>query len=309
MQPAIKARWQIHFCVLLWGFTAILGKLITLPALQLVWWRTLLVSGALLLSPKVWRGLKAMPAKLRWGYAGIGVLVSLHWLTFYPAIKLANASVGATCIALGPVFLSLVEPWIAGRKFDPRELLIGVAVVPGVAMVVGGVPLDMRMGIVVGTVSALLVALFGAFNKRLVEHGDPLTVTCIELGTGTLFLTLLAPLLPHVGPAFVWPSLHDAALLTLLSFGCTLLPFALALVALRHMSAFGTQMVTNLEPVYAILLAIVLLGEQRELDGWFYGGVAVILAAVFIHPLLSRKQTPPSQPELLGTAESHSVIE
>ena len=307
MQPATKARWQIHFCVLLWGFTAILGKLITLPALQLVWWRTLLVSGALLLSPKVWRGLKAMPARLRWGYAGIGVLVSLHWLTFYAAIKLANASVGATCIALGPVFLSLVEPWIAGRRFDPRELLIGVAVVPGVAMVVGGVPMDMRMGIVVGTASALLVALFGAFNKRLVEHGDPLTVTCIELGTGTLFLTLLAPLLP--GPAFVLPSAHDALLLLVLSFGCTLLPFALALVALRHMSAFGTQMVTNLEPVYAIVLAILLLGEQRQLDGWFYAGVAVILAAVFIHPLLTRKQTPPSQPELLGTAESHGVIE
>ncbi|HET6552006.1 MAG TPA: DMT family transporter [Dyella sp.] len=309
MQSVTKARWQIHFCVLLWGFTAILGKLITLSALPLVWWRMLLVTGALLLMPKVWRGLKAMPARLRWAYAGIGVLVSLHWLTFYAAIKLANASVGATCIALGPVFLALVEPWIARRRFDPRELLIGVAVVPGVAMVVGGVPIDMRAGIVMGAVSALLVALFSAFNKRMVEHGDPLTVTCIELGTGTVFLTLLAPLLPHVGPAFVWPSVHDAALLLLLSFGCTLLPFALALIALRHMSAFGMQMVTNLEPVYAILLAIVLLGEQRELDAWFYAGVAVILAAVFMHPLLARRRGQPSQPELLGTAESHNVVE
>ncbi len=309
MQPVNKARWQIHFCVLLWGFTAILGKLITLPALPLVWWRTLLVSAALLLIPSVWRGLKAMPARLRWAYAGIGVLVSLHWLTFYAAIKLANASVGATCIALGPVFLALVEPWIAKRKFDPRELLIGVAVVPGVAMVVGGVPVDMRMGIAVGALSALLVALFGSLNKRLVEHGDPLTVTFIELGTGMLFLTLLAPLLPHTGDAFVLPSAHDAILLLLLSFGCTLLPFALALVALRHMSAFGTQMVTNLEPVYAILLAIVLLGEQRQLDGWFYAGVTVILAAVFVHPLLTRKQASPSQPELLGTAESHNLMD
>lgn len=309
MPSVTKARWQIHFCVLLWGFTAILGKLITLPALPLVWWRMLLVSAALLLMPRVWRGLGAMPARLRWGYAGIGMLVSLHWLTFYAAIKLANASVGATCIALGPVFLALVEPWIARRRFDPRELLIGVAVVPGVAMVVGGVPMDMRVGIAVGAVSALLVALFSAFNKRLVDHGDPLTVTCIELGTGTLFLTVLAPLLPHAGPAFVLPSLHDAALLALLSFGCTLLPFALALVALRHLSAFGTQMVTNLEPVYAIVLAIFLLGEQRELDGWFYAGVAVILAAVFAHPLLGRRQGKTTQPELLGTAESHGVVD
>jgi len=309
MQPVSLARLQIHFCVLLWGFTAILGKLITLPALPLVWWRMLLVSGALLLVPRVWRGLRAMPSRLRWAYAGIGVLVSLHWLTFYAAIKLSNASVGATCIALGPVFLSFIEPWIAKRRFDPRELFIAVAVVPGVAMVVGGVPHGMRLGILVGTLSALFVALFGAFNKRLVEHGDPLTVTCLELGTGTLFLTLLAPLLPHAGSAFEVPGAHDALLLLALSFGCTLLPFALALVALRHLSAFGVQMVTNLEPVYSIVLAILLLGEQRELHAWFYIGVAVIIAAVFVHPLLHRRRGEPSQPELLGTAESHSVVE
>ena len=150
MQPVSKARLQIHFCVLLWGFTAILGKLITLPALQLVWWRMLLVALALLLMPRVWRGLRKMPPRLRWAYAGIGVLVALHWLTFYAAIKLSNASVGATCIALGPVFLSFIEPWVAKRKFDLRELLIGVAVIPGVALVVGGVPDDMRIGIAVG---------------------------------------------------------------------------------------------------------------------------------------------------------------
>jgi drug/metabolite transporter (DMT)-like permease len=309
MQAASKARLQIHFCVVLWGFTAILGKLITLPALPLVWWRMLLVMAALLLMPKVWRGLRAMPPRLLLAYAGIGVLVSLHWLTFYASIKLSNASVGATCIALGPVFLAFIEPWIAKRRFDPRELVIGAVVVPGVMMVVGGVPHDMRLGIAVGVLSALFVALFGSLNKRMVEHGDPLTVTCIELGTGTLFLTLLAPLLPHSGPAFMLPNPHDALMLLVLSFGCTLLPFTLALVALRHLSAFGTQMVTNLEPVYAIVLAILLLGEQRQLDGWFYAGVVVILAAVFAHPLLNRRQRGTKQPELLGTSESHSMVD
>jgi drug/metabolite transporter (DMT)-like permease len=309
MQPVNQARLQIHFCVLLWGFTAILGKLISLPALPLVWWRMLLVTGALLLVPRVRRQLRAMSWRLIGAYAGIGVLVSLHWLTFYAAIKLSNASVGATCIALGPVFLAFIEPWLARRKFDPRELLIGVAVVPGVVMVVGGVPVDMRIGIAVGVLSALFVALFGSLNKRMVESGDPLTVTFIELGTGTVFLTLLAPLLPHQGALFVLPGLHDALLLLALAFGCTLLPFTLALVALRHMSAFGTQMVTNLEPVYAIVLAIVLLGEQHELDHWFYLGVVVILAAVFMHPLLHRKQRVTTQPELLGTTESHSMVD
>lgn len=309
MTASRRAQLQIHFCVILWGFTSILGKLITLSAMQLVWWRMLLVTGALLLIPRVWRGLRAMPPRLRLAYAGIGVLVSLHWLTFYAAIKLANASVGATCIAIGPVFLAFVEPWLAKRRFDPRELMIGVAVVPGVAMVVGGVPHGMRLGVAVGVLSALFVALFGALNKRFVERGDALTISCIELGTGAVFLTMLAPWLPHTGSAFVLPGMHDTVLLLVLAFACTLLPFALLLVALRQMSAFGAQMATNLEPVYAIMLAIALLGEQRELNATFYAGVAVILLAVFLHPLLARRREPAGNAELAATAEGHNIIE
>ena len=309
MSPTANARLQIHFCVLLWGFTAILGKLITLAALPLVWWRMLLVSATLLLVPRVWRALAAMTARLRLAYAGIGVLVALHWLTFYGAIKLANASVAATCIAIAPVFLAVVEPWIARRRFDPRELLLAVAIIPGVALVVDGVPSGMRLGVAVGVLSALFVALFSALNKRFVEHAEPLAVTALELGAGAAFLALLAPLLPHAGAAFPLPDLHDAVLLGLLAFVCTLLPFSLALVALRRVSAFSMQLITNLEPVYAIVLAIVLLHEQRVLEPRFYLGVAIILAAVFAHPLLSRKRPHEAQPELLATAEAKGVAD
>ena len=296
MSPARRALLQIHFCVLLWGFTAILGKLISLDALPLVWWRMGLVTAALLLLPRVWRGLLALPKRLWLAYAGVGAVVSLHWLTFYGAIKLANASVAATCIALAPVFLALVEPYIAGRKFVGRELLLGVAVVPGVALVVGGLAPHMRLGVLVGSLSALLVAVFGALNKRLVAHADPLVVTCVEMGTGALFLTLLTPLLPyllpHEGALFPIPGPQDALLLVVLAIGCTLVPFVLSLMALRHLSAFGAQLVVNLEPVYAIVLAIPLLGEQRELGPSFYIGVAIILSAVFANPSLERAAKP-----------------
>jgi drug/metabolite transporter (DMT)-like permease len=307
MTPTRKAHLQIHLCVLLWGFTAILGKLITLGAMALVVWRMALVTAALLLVPRVWRGLRALPPRL-WGiYSGIGVLVALHWLTFYGAIKLANASVAVTCIALATVFVPLVEPWITGRRFAPRELLLGVAVVPGVALVVGGVPADMHLGIVVGTVSALLVAFFGALNKRFVHEADPLTVTGVELGAGGLALALLTPVLPWFGTPWVLPAGMDVVWLAVLALACTLLPFALSLVALRHLSAFSAQLAVNLEPVYAIVLAIVLLGEQRELGGLFYLGVVVILAGVFLHPLLSPGPAHKPEPATLGTAEAKAL--
>ncbi len=313
LSPAAKAQWQIHFCVLLWGFTAILGKLITLDALPLVWWRMLLVVAVLAFVPRVWRGLREMPRRLIAAYAGIGVLVGLHWLTFYAAIKLANASVGATCIALATPFTALLEPWLARRPFSRHELALGLAVLPGVALVAGGLDSSMRLGLLVGTVSAFLVAVFGSLNKRLIEHGDAFTVTGIELGSGAAALTVLAPVLAFVHPAlggnpFVLPGLNDGLWLIGLALVCTLLPFSLYLLALRHMSAFASQLATNLEPVYAIVLAAILLGEQKELTLTFYLGAAVIIGVVLVHPLVSRPRRI-TQPELMATSEAKSVAE
>ena len=290
MLPTTRALLQIHFCVVLWGFTAILGKLITLGALQLVWWRMVLVSGALLLVKRFWVGLRSLPGKLIGIYAGIGVVVALHWLTFYGSVKLANASVAATCMALTPIFISFVEPYLANRKFDASELLFGVAAVPGVALVVGGTPVEMRIGILVGAISAFFVSIFSSLNKRYIANSPALTVTGIEMAAGALMLTLIAIIVPLDAPLLALPSVHDAWLLAALAMGCTLFPFALSLVALRQISAFSASLAVNLEPIYAIVLAILLLGEQRELAPSFYAGVAIILIVVFMHPLWSGRK-------------------
>jgi drug/metabolite transporter (DMT)-like permease len=293
MKPATTATLQIHFCVALWGFTAILGKLISLAALPLVWWRMLIVVVSLAFVPRVVRSLRALPGRLWLAYAGVGGLVALHWLTFYGAIKLANASVAATCIALAAPLTALVEPWLTRSRFSARELTLGLAVLPGVALVVGGVPAGMRDGIIVGAVSALLVAVFGSLNKRLAQRGEALTATALELGAGLVVLSVLAPLMPFVlpklaGPLLEWPSPRDGMLLVTLALACTLLPFSLSFVALRHINAFSAQLAINLEPVYAIVLAALLLGEQRELTLQFYVGVAIIIAGVSLQPLFGR---------------------
>lgn len=289
MAPANKALLQIHLCVVIWGFTAILGKLITLPAFALVWWRMLLVVAALCVLPAFWRGLRNLDRRTIAIFAGIGTIVALHWVTFYGAIKLANASVAATCIGVAPILVSIVEPWITGRRFEWRELAIGVAAVPGVMLVVGGTPGGMRIGIAVGILSALLVAVFGALNKRYVHRGDALAVTGIELAAGTLFLTALAVVAGGAeATALTLPGLHDGVLLLILALVCTLFPFALSLVALRNLSAFSAQLAVSLEPVYAVFLAVLLLGEQRELGLQFYLGLAIILGSVFVHVLIRR---------------------
>jgi drug/metabolite transporter (DMT)-like permease len=289
LTPKTKAQLTIHFCVVLWGFTAILGKLITLPALPLVFYRMLLVAVVLAFVPRVRRGIRALSSRMILACMGAGVLVSLHWLLFYGAVKLANASVGATCMALSPVFLAVVEPFIARRDFEARELVMGVAVVPGVALVVGGIPSGMRAGLLAGVASAFFVALFSAVNKRLVAHVDSMTMTALELGAGAILLGAVSFVAPHEGPAWPVPSLSDARYLVILAMVCTLLPFTLALHALRELSAFATQLAVNLEPVYSIVLAVLLLGEQRELGLAFYAGVAVILAVVVAYPFLTQR--------------------
>ena len=275
MTSSTRAWLQMHFCVLLWGFTAILGKTITLPALPLVWLRMVVVTLALLLLPAFWKGLGRMSPRLMLIYAGIGALVTAHWITFYSAIKIANASVAATCMALTPVFVALVEPVLVKRRFDVRELFFGVAVVPGVALVVGGTPGGMRTGIAVGIAAALFGALFSTLNKKFVHDGDAITVTGLEMVVGAVCLAFISP--------HVWPNRHDALLILALAVGCTLVPYVLSLVALRHLSAFSASIAVNMEPVYDILLAIPLLGEQRELGLAFYLGVAIIMIVVFSH--------------------------
>ena len=285
-----KAFWQIHFCVLLWGFTAILGKLITLPAQVLVVWRMLLVSVLLAVLPRVWRGMRRLPPRLIAIYAGIGVIVALHWLTFYGAIKLANASVAVSCLALGSIFTAIIEPMLTGKPHARSEILLGLMVIPGVYLLIGGVPLSMHLGIAVGILSSLLTAVFATLNKRYVHEADPESVTFIEMSVGALALAGASALYFGVDATFIRPDLYNFIFLLVLAILCTLLPFIISLHALRHISAFSTQLALNLEPVYAIVIAALWLREYQELTPQFYAGVAVILSAVFVQPLLLRKK-------------------
>ncbi len=282
-----QAYLLIHLCVVLWGFTAILGRLIALPAVVLVAWRLVIVLLVLAVLPRAWRGWREMAAADRWLAASAGVFVALHWWTFYGAIKLANASVAVACIAVAPVFLAVLEPLFTRRVFRRRELLLALVAVPGVWMVIGGSPDSMNQGVLVGLVSALLVAVFSSLNKKLAARADPYTLTAVEFAVGLVVL-LLAMLL--VQPTVWLPSPADWAWLLVLALVCTLAPFVMAFVALRVLTAWETHLVVNLEPVYAVILAAVLLGEGAELQPLFYLGVGLLVGTT----ALASRQSPAS---------------
>ena len=287
-----RAYLELHFAVLLFGLTAILGDLIQLTALVLVWWRVTLTSASLapLARPRhLWRSL---PRKVILRFVGIGILVGLHWLTFFGSVKLANASVSLVCIATASFFTAMLEPLIVGRRFVWYELLLGLLIIPGMMLVVQNIETDMLSGVWVGLLSAFLVAVFATLNKKYIGDLDSIRITFLELSSASVFVAIVIAILllrgEELGPLI--PSrAADWFYLSILAFGCTSFAYVLALRSLRHLSAFASNLTINMEPVYGIVLAWVLLHENEELQTGFYWGVVIIIASVFSYPVLNRR--------------------
>lgn len=219
-------------------------------------------------------------------FAGVGIIVSLHWVAFYGSIKYSNVSVALSALATSSLFASIIEPLITRTRFRLPDMILGLLVIVGIWLIFMVTEMYLK-GIIAGILAAFLAATFSSFNKRLIADHDSKSVTLIELGSGFLFLSLLLPFVyPDITMESIIPAGTDWMWLLLLGVGCTTLPFILSLNALRYISAFKSNLAINLEPVYGILMAALIFGENKELTGQFYVGTAVILAAVFAQPAL-----------------------
>ncbi|MGB6007032.1 DMT family transporter [Castellaniella sp.] len=283
---AARGYVLMHACVLLFGFTPIMGRLITLDALPLVWWRMALAAVALLSLPASWRGIRKLSPRLLALCCAAGVVLATSWALFYLAVKLTNASVAAVCLGTAPLFVAVFGPVVMRRPWKRSDLGLAAAIVPGVALVVGGIPPDMYLGLGVGLLSAAVLIVFSGLNKVLANRVHPLSATCIEMGAGAAFLAAVLFLLPGDDAVLTVPHGRDLVLLLVFAIALTALPIAMMLAALRHISVFAQQMAVNLEPVYAVLLAVPLLGEQRQLGPLFYLGVLVIVGTVMAEPAM-----------------------
>lgn len=285
-----QAYLLLHFCIFLWGFTAILGKWINLSGLTLVWWRLLFTCISLLFLVR-FKNLRReiSPALLR-QMVFIGVLVATHWVCFYMSIKYSNASVALVSLATTSFFASIVEPLIVRSAFRWYEMLLGILIVPGMWLITRGLNFEMLTGFGLGLLAAFFLSIFSSLNKRIVARIEVISATFIELSAGLVFLSILLPIyyLMSVNTAIFVPSGDDIVWLLVLSLLCTTVPYVLSLLALRHLSAFTSALALNMEPVYGILLAVVLLKENKELSPSFYMGGLIVMTAVFGHPFLKK---------------------
>ena len=260
-----KAYLELHVAVLLFGFTAILGDLIQLSAVMIVWWRVLITCISLLYFIQFGIKLRSIPRDKIFKFLGIGVLVALHWITFYGAIKLSNASVALICFASTSLFTSFLEPAILRRPIEKLQVIMGLMIIPGMCLIVNTVNSAMINGIYIGLLSALLAAIFSTLNKRLIDDADSYSITFLELGSAWIFISLLVPVLIWNGKEIqFWPVGTDWTYLLILALLCTTLAYILSLRALKYVSAFVANLTINLEPVYGILLAVILLNDYKK---------------------------------------------
>jgi drug/metabolite transporter (DMT)-like permease len=288
MNPIVRRAYlELHFAVLLYGFTAILGVLIHLPALVLVWWRVTIALAAMLVYGNIPLKMKQLSQKNKINLIGIGVVVGVHWIAFFGAGKLANASITLVAFATTSFMSSFLEPFFMRHKIKWYEVALGIVIIPAMAYVVGTLPTEMGLGFFIALISALLAVIFSILNKKMTTKTDPLSISFFNLSGAWLLLTLILPFYFKYEPnAKFLPTLNDWIFLLILSLLCTNLGYWLGIRSLRHLSAFSVSLTVNLEPVYGIILAWLILKEDKQLNPSFYIGASAIIVAVFCYPFI-----------------------
>lgn len=295
--------FQLHFIVLIWGFTAILGKLLQpLDPSAVVLFRTLLAVagiGAVLLLRR--QTIRVSTAD-SWGLLGTGGLIGLHWVLFFLAARLSNISVCLAGMATSSLWASVLEPLLLRRRVRPVEVGLGAAVMAGLYLIFR-FEFDKVVGLAVAVGSAMLSSLFTIINSRFTHRYDALVISFYEmagalLGAIVLWLmmqqfTTQAPgsvveFVPHLASQWLW--------LLVLSMVCTVYAYTVGVSLLRKFSPYLAILTVNLEPVYGILLALLIFGDTEHMTSGFYIGTLVILIAVLAYPFLSRQKPTSTTP-------------
>ena len=287
MFQRFKYHILLHFIIFLWGFTGILGKLIHLDFYHIVWNRLLFALvglGIFLVISK--KSIKIDSIRKLFQICGVGILVALHWITFYKSIQLSTASLGILCLSTVTLHVTWIEPIVMKKKFSLIEFLLGLAVILGIYIVSGDFKTNEYEALMYGLSSALFAALFSVFNGYLVKSTPASTITFYELLMGFVMLSIIFLVKGEFNTSLFKMETSDLLWIVFLGLVCTSFAFLATIEILKKLGPFTVSLSINLEPVYTILLAIIILKENQILGSQFYIGAITIVLVVIANPII-----------------------
>ena len=283
------STFRLHLIVFLWGFTAILGKLIHANAEVLVFYRMLFASVFLYLFIRIIKkdSIK-VSKKLLLKLVGIGSLMAFHWLFFFSSIKVSNVSIALSCLGTSTLFAALLEPLIFKRKIDLSEIVMGIVIVICISLIFK-VEFQYKLGIIYGLICALLGTIFSVFNGKLYGKTSSGNIIFYEIFGGFLVISLYYVFSGHISQIGEI-SYRDLALLTLLASVFTAYPMFESVNLMKYISPFTLILTVNLEPIYGIILAFFIFGESEKMSAVFYGASLVMILAIVINGVIKARK-------------------
>lgn len=286
-----KSYFKLHWIVFIWGFTAVLGRLITLDAMPLVWFRMLFAVVFIFIYNKFTKTSIRFPKKVILKFLVAGLVIAMHWFTFFRAIKVSNVSITLACLSTGAFFASIIEPIFFKKKIIWYEIFFGLLVVVGLSIIfkVEGNYIE---GIVLALISAFLSACFAVINSKFVVNYEPKVISFYELFGGVLFFSIFLFGTSSFNSDFFQLSTNDFLYLLVLSSVCTAYAFIASTSVMKFLSPYTVMLTINLEPIYGILLAVLIFKEKEQMSPTFYFGALLILITVVLNAVIKAKHKP-----------------
>ena len=279
---------SLHILVLILGLTGVLGKLITLEAIHLVWWRMLIAFAGLAIFLAVKKELFKIKKRDFLNILGIGVIVTLHWLCFFQSIKVSNVSIAVVCLATSSLFAALIEPLFFKRKISLHEIIMGVIVIIALAYILG-TDKTFLSGYIYGILAAFLGTLFTLFNAKYIKKIGAAKITMIEMLAGVLIISSIFIINQDFSVFNTKIGTNDLIYLIILGIICTAMVFVWMTEIVRYITPYSLIMAINLEPIYSILFALIIFGDSELMNTSFYIGSSVIISIIFLESYIKNK--------------------
>lgn len=287
-ESKLKNYLLLHLIVFIWGFTAILGALISIDAIPLVWYRMGLASIFILMYLLVRKRNLRIDKKAIVKFIFSGIIIAIHWITFFKAIKVSNVSVALVTMSTGAFFTSLIEPIFFKRKIKPIEILLGLIVVAGL-YIIFNFESQYSLGIIYALISSFLSALFAVLNGLYIKEYKANIISFYQLLFGTLGVTVFLLITNGFSVDFFQLPNSDWLYLFVLSSICTAFAFIASVEVMKYLTPYTVMLTINLEPVYAIILALLIFGEKEQMNPEFYIGAFIVLFVVLLNGLIKNK--------------------